>query len=391
MNGLKIYKIYFNSFALLLGVSCFFSGSALANKEYKTPPIFYGASVSPIYNSNPLMRRSDIRSIYGAETRTYIGYQGESSTSKLKTDVTAVENRYDDADFNSRDFYAKLMLEKIFQRTIFSLSGSYDYDTTRSSELTTFGREVGTGRRKYFGFEPTLAFQVTPRTTLGLGGKWQETRYESDTLNNFKVTSLASVLSHNLTPLQIATLSLQGQRYALLDNSEQYIDNLGPTLSWSYNFQPKWTLSLSAGYLGSRINGFTNENTSWEYSPTYGVSLRHEGVRSSSVYSANRTFQPYTNGTETYLTNFEISERYKINPTFDLELKGNYIFAEDVPKTTDNLEKAWGGTASINYKIGINWVANLSYKYRSEDVANQDETADQQIIRVGISYKFGSL
>lgn len=337
------------------------------------------------------MLRDDIRGIYGTEGRAFIGLQRDMLTSKVKGDFSAVANRYDQVNFDSTDFYAKVIMEKSFQGMLLSLTSSYDYDTTRSSELTTFGREVGTGRRKSYTAQPSFVFQATPRTMIGLSGRWQETFYESESLSNYRIASLSPVMSHNLTPLQVATLSFQAQRYTLIDSVDQYIDSFGPSIAWSYNFHPIWALNLSTGYLASRIHGYTGVADQWERNFIYGISLKYSKLQHNSILSANRSLQPYANGTESYLTTFEMRNQYKLNPNLDLELKGNYQFAEDPPETTDNLEKAWSGSAALNYKIGMNWVASASYKHRSEDLANQDKSAEQQIVRVGISYQFGKM
>lgn len=391
MTGWKPHQRVALTCSLLLGATPFITTLALANPPYEKPEIVYGASLVPIWNSNPLMLRDDIRGIYGTEGRAFIGLQRDMLTSKVKGDFSAVANRYDQVNFDSTDFYAKVIMEKSFQGMLLSLTSSYDYDTTRSSELTTFGREVGTGRRKSYTAQPSFVFQATPRTMIGLSGRWQETFYESESLSNYRIASLSPVMSHNLTPLQVATLSFQAQRYTLIDSVDQYIDSFGPSIAWSYNFHPIWALNLSTGYLASRIHGYTGVADQWERNFIYGISLKYSKLQHNSILSANRSLQPYANGTESYLTTFEMRNQYKLNPNLDLELKGNYQFAEDPPETTDNLEKAWSGSAALNYKIGMNWVASASYKHRSEDLANQDKSAEQQIVRVGISYQFGKM
>jgi hypothetical protein len=376
---------------LMYGASSFLVPLALAHSSYKKPKIVYGASLTPVWNSNPLMLRDAVRDIYGSEAKAYIGFQQEMLTSYIKGDFTAVQNRYDQSEFNSTDFYAKVSMEKTYERTVLGLTSTYDYDTTRSSELTTFGREIGTGRRSAYTVQPTFAFQATPRTTIGFSGRWQEVRYESESLSNYRIASISPAVSYHLTPLQIATLSFQAQRYSLLDNSEQYIDSLGPSLAWSYNFHPIWTLNLSTGSIASRIHGYTGVEDQWDRNMVYGMSLKYSGLQHSSVFSATRARQPYANGTEAYLTTLEASDKYKVNPNLDLEFKGNYQFAKNPPQFNDNLETAWGGNLALNYKIGMNWAASASYKYRSEDLANQSEPADQQIVRVGLSYQFGKM
>lgn len=357
--------------------------------EMEVPLFRYGISGKAIWNSNPVMLRNNPEDIYGTETRAFFGFQKKTETSKLELDLTALRNQFDQSQYNSTDGYAKAVLEKIFQRWRLGFTGSYDHDTTRSSEITTFGQDVGTGRRKAYTLQPSALYMITERSALGITGRWQESRYESGRLTDYRIASLVPSYLYHLSPLQAMTLSLQAQRYALLDNTDQHIDSIGPTIAWKYNFHPNWTLDLSGGSLASKISGYGGAGGDWDNNLVYGATLNYRNQKNDASISANRSRQPYANGTESLLTTLEIRERYTANEKLDLEVKANYQFAKQPPTSTNDLDRAWGGSATLNYKLNPNWAVDLSYKYREEELTNNSKAAEQQIVHLGLSYKFG--
>lgn len=385
----KINETVVATCSLILGTSYFLTPSALAMFPTEKPNFFWGIQETGLWNSNPLMLRDNVQGIYGSETKALFGFQREMITSKLKAELAVLRNQFDQSEFNSTDFSMKTIFKKAIERWAIEFTGSYDLDTTRSSETTTFGQDIGSGRRNSYMLQPSIFYMVSPRAALGLDGRWQETWYDNETLTDFGIVSLTPAFRYNMSPLQIATLSFQMQRYSLLDSEDQYIDSLGPSLFWNYNFLPTWTLNLSAGYLGSSIHGYTGVSDEWDYNLIYGISLRHQGLQHNRMVSATKSRQPYADGTETYLTAIELSDKYTANENLDLEIKGKYQFATLPPNVTDGLETAWSGSVALNYNVGPNWVVNTSYKYREENRSNQSKSADQQILRVGLTYQFG--
>lgn len=373
--------------AAVLALTC----APAAAQEYQKPFFRYGISETAIWDSNPLMLRENASSVFGAQTQAYFGFQKKGPASNAEGDFILRRSDFDQSEYSSTDFNARTDLSKNLARWLLAFKGRYDYDTTRNSELTTFGRDVGMGRRKSFDLMPSAIYSVTARSGLGLSGKWQETRYDTDNLVDYRLTSLSPLYTYKLSPLQTVSLTFQAQRFALLEDSDRHIDSLGPSLGWSYNVAPAWTVDLSIGTLASKVSGFSGSDTGWENSLIYGGALRYAGLRHEISLSAVRSRQPYANGTESLLTTFEAKERYRANERLDIELEADYSFADETPVATSNLDTVWSGQAGLRYALGSRWSADASYRYRAEEVSNANGRADQQMVRVGITYKFGSL
>lgn len=388
LNNIKSILI---TCSLVLGAGSLVALSAAhAEEPYKKPTFFFSLSETPLWNSNPLMLRQNVQDIYGSETKGIFGFQRALITTKIKAEIAAVRNQYDQSEYNSTDLYAKASIEKtLLQRLTFGLVGNYDHDTTRSSEITTFGQDVGTARRDSFNLQPSIFYSLSPRALIGVSGGWKETRYESSTLTDYGIVTLMPTFRYNLTPLQIVTITIQGQRFSILENSNQYTDAFGPYLSWEYNFHPLWTLNLSLGALKSKSYGAGPTESEWQQNMIYGSTLRYKGLRNIVEISVLKSRQPYANGTESLLTTIDANEKYIINPTLDFTIKGSYQTAEQPPEVTGNLDSAWGGSAVLNYQIGPNWNVNTSYKYRQEKLTGRDDQAKQHIVRMGLTYQFG--
>lgn len=385
----------FRSFAfaacsLFLGASVFLmSSEARAEGPYKKPDYYYSLSETPVWNSNPLMLRQNVQDIYGTETKGVFGLQRNLLRSVIKLQLAAVRNQYIQKEFNSTDYYTQINAEHKFSRFILGLIGNYDHDTTRSGELTTFGQNVGTGRRDSYSLQPSAFYALSPRASIGVSGNWKENRYEYPTLTDYSIMAVMPTFRYALSPLQTITITIQGQRFTILDNTSQYIDSFGPYLTWDYNYSPLWTLSLSLGNLRSKNYGFASGSSEWTQSLIYGGSLKYNGLRTTLDLSVQRAQQPYANGTQSYLTTFQALDRYKINENLDFTLKGSYQTADQPASATGSLEKAWDGGMELNYRVGLNWKVDASYKYRQEQLTNVDETAQRQLVRMGLTYQFG--
>lgn len=362
----------------------------LGTKAANPSNYFYGISETGVWNTNPLMLRRNAETIYGSETKAFFGLKNETPTSKIRTEASILRNQMNQSVFNTTDIYLKAYLEKSFKRWMMAFNGAYDYDTTRSSEITTFGQDIGTGRRNSFSLQPSVSYMISPRTFFGLSGRWLETRYEEDTLVDYRIYALTPSLGYNITPIQTVSLSFQSQRYDLLEDTDRYIDSLGPNLAWQYKISPTLTLDLSGGYLGSKINGYSGVESTWEYNVVYGMTLSHSTPRNTASMGATRSRQPYSDGTESYLTTLDFKDQYKVNDKLFLNLKANYQFSKQPPQATNSLDTAMGGEVGLTYKFARNWTATSSYKYRSEELTSTKDEAEQQIIRLGITYRFGS-
>ena len=342
-----------------------------------------------IYDSNPLLRTQNATSITGSETTASLSYNGETPTTKFKTKLEAIRNQFNKSRFSSTDFrgFSGIKLDR--GRWQVSLDAKGDYATTRTSELTTLGLDIDSTRRTAYSLAPSVSYSLSPRDALVVSGSWGETRYKDNALTDYRTYSITPAFSHNLTPKQQVQFAWLFNRYQSLDNTSQRVNTNGPSVSWSYVFRPYLSLNLSAGLLKTRYYGYANSTQQDDsYTPTYASALNYTGNNHDLELSIVKSRQAYANGTESYLTTLALEDDYKLNQNLSLNFGAQYQDAKQPPLSTSSLESAWSVNAGALYKLSQNWDMTASYKHKEEKLKNNNDSADQDVVRVGISHDF---
>ncbi len=343
-----------------------------------------------VWDSNPLMLTSGERDIWGSESKLTVGYDRQTKKGGIDLSLAAARNIFNDGAFNSTDAFWNAGLIKRTTRWEGSLDTSLAYDTTRTNELTAFGRNIDTERRLHWEVAPALSYTVTPRTTLALNGKWNERRYRGNTFRtDYRTTSLAPSVAYRITPLQTAFLSFQAQRYETTSGNDQTVDSLGPSLGWKYNFLPEFTAGLSMGYWGSKYKGYGLTNNDWEYNPVYGATLSYLGQRNQTEFAVEQMRQPYANGTESEIFSVKVKNKFAITPQWTLNMHAVYQDADQPPVSSTNLDSAYEESVSVTYKVFDRWHVSLSQKYRRENLENSLGEAERNIVKAALTYRLG--
>ncbi|PJB70856.1 MAG: hypothetical protein CO093_06890 [Alphaproteobacteria bacterium CG_4_9_14_3_um_filter_47_13] len=343
-----------------------------------------------IWDSNPLMLVEGESDIWGSETRASLELGRETQNAALKAELAATHNQFNEASFNSNDLSLGAGIKKNTELWELSLESALDYDTTRTGEITTFGRNPRTNRRLTWRMEPDIAYSLSPRSKLALHGSWLERSYEDSAfLTDYRTTSLVPSFVHSLSPLQIVSVSFQAQRYSSLENSDQKVDSLGPSLGWQYRFRPEFSIGLSAGVLGSKFDGYPLADDSWEYNPVYSGEFEYMGQRNQSVLGLSKTRQPFANGTEANLISARIENKFSINPKWNLNMNAVYQKTEQTAGSTDDLDTAREESIALVYDATDRWDFSLSQKYRQEELTENRGEAERSIARVSLTYSFG--
>ncbi len=359
------------------------AGAAMA----KTPSIGLTLSEKAIWDSNPLMLTRNVTDIWGSGTQVTVDYDKGNQAVQLKSSLSVTQNVFNERAYNSTDFSGTSELAWNSTRWRLALRSNADYDTTRTSEITTFNLDVGSKRRLSYAFSPELYYVLSPRGIFSLSGSWTETRYEGDVLSDYRTMSLTPSYTYNLTPLQQLQISTLLRRYESLESGNQKVDTLGPSVNWIYEFDPSLSLALSGGLYRTKYKGYVNGSGGWETAPSFSGTLNYEDEQNRASVSLVRSRQAYGNGTESYITTFSARENYKVNEKFSINFDADYQLAKQPSVSSSALEKAWGAETGLSYSITRKWDLNATYRHREETLKNSSKGADRDIIRVGLSYK----
>jgi len=373
---------------------CFLCGSvavlSLASGKANAEKLWFIANFKEIavYDSNPLMRASNTSSIIGTETTASLGYNAATARTTLRSRISATKNQFNDSKFNSTDIrgFSGLKLDR--KRWQISFDAQANYDTTRSDELTTFGLDIDSTRRANYSISPSVSYNLSPRSSVVLSGDWNETRYDDDSLTDYRTYSITPAFAHNISPKQQVQFSWLFNRYQSLDNSSQHADTTGPSASWTYVFRPYLSVKLSGGMLKTEYSGYTLTGEQGDYTPTYSAILNYTGKNHDLELSVIKSRQAYANGTESYLMTLAVQNNYKVNQNLSLNFGAQYQDAKQPPISSNNLETAWNVSAGAAYRFSRNWDLTASYKHKEETLTNDDNNADQDLVRFGLSRDF---
>lgn len=362
-------------------------GSAKAEDKLRVD-----VSETPVWDSNPLMLTTGASGIWGSETKAALVFGRKTQSSDLGTNLSVVRNQYNDSDFNSTDVFLGTALKKRSALWEGSLDCNVGYDTTRTDEITTFGRATRASRRLSWQVAPGLAYNFSPRGQMSLRTGIQQKRYEDGTFfTDYQIVSVSPAFAYKITELQTAMILFQAQRYDVLDSTDRKIDSLGPSIGWQYYFNPALKLDLSAGAMGSKYTGYGLTSEDWTINPTYSATLTWQGQRNKTSASVSRARQPYVDGTESDLTTLRAENSFEIDPKWTLDTRALYQKADQSSGVAaSNLDNAWEESAALTYKAADRWRLSLSQKYRKENLMRGGQDADRNMIRLSLTYSFGA-
>lgn len=344
-------------------------------------------SETGVWNTNPVMLSRNEKSIYGSETTAALTLIDEMPCTRINASVSATRNQFNRSDFNSTDFHGNTGLVWHSARWETALTGKIDYDTTRTSEPTTLGQNIGSVRHMSYSLLPRISYNTSQRSKIEIAGSWLESKYEDSFLSDYRTLSVIPSFVYSITPRQQAILSIQAQRYQSLENTDLHIDSIGPSIGWNASLTQNLSAELSAGALGSKFYGYATSKRGVDWNPVFSGVLSYKKEQNAAKVSATRYRQPYSNGSEASLTKFSAEGTYSFNPKLSLTLDTNYQLADQPPLSTNNLDTTWGGGGALSYKITKQLDITASYRYRKETLSGSREDAEQNIVRIGLSYR----
>ena len=344
-------------------------------------------SVAGSWNSNPLMRTSLVEDLYGVTTTPSLSFAKHSPIWDFVLKGRAENNVFDQSEFNTTDFFGSLDLARRTERLEVRLVSGADYDTTRTSELTDFGLSTELSRHLGYQFKPSVSYALSPVSKIGLNTYYVQSNYEKDSRTDYHTISITPSYQRNFTERYAGVLSMQARRYETDSGIDRTVDSLGPSVGVIVKMTPEWTGDASVGQQATRekLAGTTEQD--WTWSSIFAGGLKFEGEQDLFNFRGNRSQQSYNNGTDTLLTSFSIDGLRKINSLFTLRGGLGYQFSDSENTTINRLDKKYTGSAGLTYNVTQTVGVTTSYNYRQETFTNNDKTARQNIVRLGVSYK----
>ncbi len=344
-------------------------------------------SEKAVFDTNPTMLSQGEKDLYGSTTTASLSAIKKMQTRKIGATFSGTRNQFNLNEFNSSDFRGLVNISWNSSRWQASLESSLNYDTTRTSEITTFGKNIGAVRRTSYLLTPKISYMTSLRSKIEISGSISETRYASSSLKDFRTLSLTPSFIYNISQTQQAIFSIQAQRYQSLEDQIFYIDSAGPSIGWSSSITPRLTTQLSIGLMGSKTHGDGILSQKIVWNDIFSASLLYSNQKNRLNISATRVRQPFSNGSESVLTSLSAQDIYSFNERLSLDVNGKYQFTKQPNNAAGNLDTILSGETKLIYKKSKLWDITTSYKYRKQTLTGSSNEAEQNIFRVGLSYK----
>lgn len=342
-----------------------------------------------VYHSNQQMLITNEKETYGSITTPSITIKSKTPTSGVLIDSSIQQNLFNDSSYNSTDLYTNARLSKKIQRWEAALGANVDYNTTRSSEVTTFGIDTHNDRHLGYAFTPEITFSPSVKDSLSISGGLNVSRYEDTTRNtNYNVYSSSFSWGHALTEFSTGFFSFNARRYQAQNDTDETVDSAGPSLGWRYQASENFSTVLSVGTEASRQeqNGGTTNNK-WTWSSVFSGSLNYKNEQHDFTVQASRQQQPYSNGSSSLLTSISFAEAYKFNELFTGRVGAQYQGSKQSSLSSSNLKSRINANAGLSYRLTEAADIGASYRYKQEKLTNTSSTQKDNTALLSITYR----
>ena len=337
--------------------------------------------------SNPLMAISGAQALWGSTTSPELLLKAATSKSTASLDTRLDENVFNQSAYNSSDIHATAQIGTANQHWNVQLQQHTDYDTTRTSELTTYGQSALVARRTGLSLAPQISYMPTTVDSLILPATAAVSTYDRNNFTNYENFDLAPTYKHQFNARHTGVLLIDAQRYQSLRGPHNSVDSLGPSAGWEMLLSPRFTVNASAGAQTSRQFQSGASNVPWKWQSTFNAGLAFQGLQDTINATASRAQVPYGNGTEALQTSLVASESHVLTKLFSANLSGTYLNATYQTDTSGSLKSEIIGKGGITYHATDHLDLTTSYQYRGETLTQNSAKIHDNSGMIQLVYK----
>ena len=337
-------------------------------------------------DSNPLKLSSGSDTLMGSETTLGVIVGDVTPTHQVYLDSQVNINRYDTSDFNTINLHENLGLFKSNQRWRVGVDGRFDYDTTRTSEITSFGIAIPHVRSTGLSLAPQLSFKQNAVDNWSFNSYFSKVGYDNAAFIDYKAYSINPSYSHNFDPNNAGIIILNFQRYESDNAAKSQMDSVGPSLGWTSIINDELNTKVTAGIERSErsSNLSTDEDSRLNY--VFSASANFKGLQDVASITATRSQQQFGSGESALLTSFDVKEAHSFNEKITLSGNANYSYTNDSSPLTVNLDNQFKVSGGIAYHVYGDLDLTSSYQYINQKLTGSSDTIKEQILLIGIEY-----
>ena len=300
---------------------------ALADAADASPGAFTLQSkytISLQHASNPLLSSTAPQSTNGVVLAPELDFGVNLPTFAALLSTREDLNGYSTAGYSSADNHSRARAQWSGQRWRAGLTGRFDYDTTRTSELGASGLNTVGVRHRGIALTPQITDIVSERDELTAQASYLSGHYARNTIyNDYRNVGVTTTWLHLLDPADSVLASLQLSRFTTLTGAPDKVDNLVPMLGFKRQVNANLSFALSAGAQRSRSRYLGVDSTTSTY--TYAAQLNDKTAQDDFSLSATRSATPQGTGGQSLATALDVSDSHKLSELLSVQIAASYV------------------------------------------------------------------
>ncbi len=339
-------------------------------------------------DSNPTLSTGKAHDLFGSVTSPEGILAIDTPEFHLDTDWRDDINRFSQTLLSTNDVHG--LLHSLWHNEVLQigLNGSYDYDTTRTSEETTSGIEVAGLRHEAGSLSPQIGYSLGPQDQLQISSTILDAYYANSTIyRNYSVYAVNPIYQHKFNDLNTGYITVQLSRYQTTTGLPQTtIDQLAPMVGWSVVLTPIFTASANVGvqrtFFGESEQGAGA--TTAQTGIAYNVDIGYKGQVDNLHLTSSRQPNPTGLGTESETTSIGFAGSHFVTPKFEVD--ANISYQRSSYGNSDLISQKYYLSASprLMYHVGANLDFALQYKHREQAFTDTQQVAASNAVLFNI-------
>ncbi|MDD3370892.1 MAG: hypothetical protein PHE27_03595 [Alphaproteobacteria bacterium] len=306
--------------------------------------------------------------------------------SSLKLSVRLDENVTNQKSYDSTDLGATLGYSKKNSRWSVSTNHAATYDTTRSSEESSYDNSSSIARHTGVTSSLSIGYMPLPGNTVSIAGSGNLSRYDSSLLQNYNTYSASASFGYEFDEFNTAVLSVPFNRYETSRNDASRSDTFSPSLGWTRIFSERLTGNASAGVQANKQYAYGTVVSDWSWNYVFDGGLTYRAEQDSIVLRAVRSQNANGNGQDALQTSVSLKGQHNVNPSFTLTYAANHRNSSYEVYSAGSSEVLSGGSVGLSYHATDCLDITTQYAYRYETFVAESTNAEDHAVTIGLAY-----
>lgn len=386
--------------------------------EYFFEPVF---STNERYDSNIFMRQTPLQDNWISTLSPGVNLGMRHENGKLKSNFTWNQLFYtNQSELNIDEQLFNLDYQHKHERLEWSLSGSYNNQSSINTESTTSGLLFTQLMRKQLSLTPSATYSLTALSSLSFDYSYNNTKYEKNSNNvffsDYDYHQASGTFNHLYTERDKLNATLSSSLYK---TKTQTTYNNVAQLGWQHSFSEQLITYVSAGMNYSQVDSqstiplpprfflgntpvffdaatnsltlqqqFETVNTKkTAFGQVYRASIQKSFERGSVSLVGSQNQTPTSLGLQTQMQ-LTTNTAYAINERWNSGLSAGYTKSDITGQTNSPYNSTYYSLSpNINWKWTPEINLGLSYTYQQQEFQSTNQLSQGNTVQLQFSYQ----